>query len=59
VKVIKMESGESERKDVVSVKLSRELASQLRKMRDVGDTYESVIRRLLEHYKASARGDKK
>ncbi|MCD6138277.1 MAG: hypothetical protein J7J91_06835 [Deltaproteobacteria bacterium] len=53
-----MESGEGEKKDVVSVKLSRELASQLRKMMDVGDTYESVIRRLLEHYKR-ARGDEK
>ena len=35
-------------KATVHIKLSRELASQLKKMMDVGDTYESVIRRLLE-----------
>ncbi len=45
-----MEMSERKRKEVVSVKLSRELASQLRKLMDVGDTYESVIRRLLERY---------
>ena len=43
-----MESAE----DYVNVRLSRELASQLRKLMDVGDTYDSVIRRLLEHYRS-------
>jgi len=38
-------------KAIVHIKLSRELASQLKKMMDVGGTYESVIRRLLECYK--------
>ena len=36
-----------------TIKISRELASQLKKMMDVGDTYDSVIRRLLECYKKS------
>ena len=52
--MVKEESAE----DYVNVRLSRELASQLRKLMDVGDTYDSVIRRLLEHYKR-ARGEEK
>ncbi len=40
-----------------TIKISRELASQLKKLMDAGDTYESVIRRLLEHYR-SGRGER-
>jgi len=35
-------------KEKATIKISRELASQLKKLMDVGDTYESVIRRLVE-----------
>jgi len=31
-----------------TIKISKEVASQLKKLMDVGDTYESVIRRLME-----------
>ena len=31
-----------------TIKISKEVASQLKKLMDVGDTYDSVIRRLLE-----------
>jgi len=53
-----MEMSERKKKEVVSVKLSRELASQLRKLMDVGDTYESVIRRLLERYERERGGER-
>ena len=37
------------------IKISKELASRLKKLMDVGDTYEKVIWRLLECYEKSRR----
>lgn len=44
-------------KDGILVKVSRETHRELKKIGRMGDTFDSVIRRLVENYKKNMRTD--
>jgi len=44
-----------DKKDKVKVQLDRDVVNELVKMKEVGDTYSDVVRRLIELWKKSQR----